>query len=117
MQKAKYQAIRPMLQHESGIFQTDLEFCFRVAEASLAGADHRHDRQWGFPLCYPQRPQCRRQSAVEQIAVEFHPVGAGMKSFNDVLCTSAADFDQDSFSPVHACILSSYRYFDSVISA
>ena len=92
MEESEHQTVRAVVEQQLGILNGGVELRLGVAEAALPGPDHGHDGHPGLPLGHDQLSQGGGQPAVEQVAVQLHPVRAGQMGLDHVVRAAAADF-------------------------
>ena len=112
-QKAEDEPVAAVSKQQPGVFQRGSKLRRGIAESALPRPHHGHDLHPGFPLGYQQRAEGRRQAAVEQITVEFYPVGAGAIRLDDVVRAPAAHLYQ-RFLHISRMILSISSHFFSM---
>ena len=91
MEETEDQAVGAVGQELPGVLNSGSELRISVTEAAFPGADHGHDLHAGLTLGDDQLTDGGREAAVEEIAVELHPVGARLVGLDDIVCAAAAD--------------------------
>ena len=95
MQETENQAIAAVGQKLLCILYGNGKLGFRITEAPFSGANHRHNLHSGFALGNQERPDCRCETAVKKVTVEFNTISAGFFRLDDIICTPAAYFHKD----------------------
>ena len=95
MQEAENQTIAAVGQKLLCVLYGNGKLGFRITKASFSGTDHRHNLHPGFALGNQERPDCRCETAVKEVTVEFNTISTGFFCLDDIICTSAANFHKD----------------------
>ena len=97
MEETERQSIRTVGKEQLRVLHRRVELRPRVAKAALPRTDHGHDVHPGLPFGHGQGPQRGREPAVEQVAVQLHPVRSGPVGLDHIVRAAAADLQQYPF--------------------
>ena len=92
VQEAEDQTIGAVGQQQLGIFDGRCKLGVGIAKTAFPRTHHGHNLHIGLPLGHQKLTDGGSQTAMKQIAVQFHTVCACLMSLNDIIGAAAADF-------------------------